>query len=287
MGSRCTITLYAQAESQAAVAAGDAFKEIAQIERALTDYDPSSEAMRVTQAPLGDWIRVSEILWDVLDRSEQFHALSSGAFDPTVGAYTHLWRSSRNEDRIPTSTELEQASQSVGFGNLDIDRHQNRLRVRVEGMILDFGGIGKGYAADKALGILVDRGYPSAMVNLGGDLAVGDPPPNENRGWVVEIQSGIQRHRQVRLANCGIATSGDLERFFVHQDIRYSHILDPRTGIGLTEQRAVSVIAEDATAADALASIVSVMGKSGADEMKRLFPTVEIELVIGESQSTE
>ena len=271
MGSRCSITLFAESEQQAAVVAQGAFEEIGRIERILTDFDADSESMRLTQAEIGKWHAVSPTLLKVLLQSERFFQLSEGAFDPTVGAYTHLWRDARKEGRVPNAKELKRAGVSSGFHSLEIDSQKRRARVLVAGVILDFGGIGKGYAADKALGLIVARGYRSAMVNLGGDIAIGDSPPSEE-GWEIEIQDGTREHRTLTLSNCGIATSGDAEQFIIVDGIKYSHILDPRTGIGVTNQRAVSVIAEDAATADALASIVSVTGQSGIESLQTTFP---------------
>lgn len=279
MGSRCTITIYAPSEPIAAKAAGEAFAEIARVERVLTDYDPDSESMKTTRASTGQWQSVSQTLWEVLVESEQFHDLSNGAFDPTVGAYTHLWRKARGLGGIPSQTELDLAGSASGFESLEIDQSRPRVRVLASGMILDFGGIGKGYAADRAIEILASLGFTTAMVDLGGDLALGDAPPESDQGWKVEIQSGLDESRESWLANCGVATSGDLERFYIHNGIRYSHILDPRTGIGLTVQRAVTVIAANAMTADALASAISVLGEENSKNLQGSYPHAKIEVV--------
>ena len=279
MGSRCKITLFAPNEAQAASAATNAFDEVARIEQILTDYNPNSEAMQVMRMPLGQWHTVSPTLMEILVLSKKVHGLSNGAFDPTIGTMTHLWRRVVKEGRIPTEIELHSAQASSGFELLEIDPTSKSLRFKTNGMILDFGGIGKGYAADHAMEVLVRHGYQSAMVDLGGDLVLGDPPPDRNSGWEIEIMTGISAHKQVPLSNCGIATSGDLERHFIFEGIRYSHIVDPSTGTGLTKQHAVIVISMDGATADALASAYSVLGHKELDELTKAFPHSRVQIV--------
>ncbi|MEX0875840.1 MAG: FAD:protein FMN transferase, partial [Phycisphaerales bacterium] len=254
MGSRCEIVLYGPKEPAAAGAAGAAFDEIARIERVLSDYDERSEAMVLMSREPGVWHEVSMTLLDVLLMSRDIHMRSEGAFDPTVGAYTHLWRQARAEQRISKRVELNERADSVGMAHLRIDPMAGKVRFDAREMVLDFGGIGKGYAAQAALDLLIDQGFAISSVDMGGDLAFGDPPPDRPVGWRVEIATGLRDSRSVHLANCAVATSGDLERYFEVDGERYSHILDPRTGVGIRQRRAVTVIAPDAAMADALAS---------------------------------
>ena len=275
MGSRCRIVLFAPNEAIAAAAADEAFEEVFRIEQILTNYNPNSEAMRVMRLPHNEWHPVSATLSDILAISKLVYQHSNGAFDPTIGALTHLWRKTTQQNRIPTDSELDRARAVSGFENLELNLKTSSIRALTEGMILDFGGIGKGYAADHAFDVLVRRGYRSAMVDIGGDLILGDPPPNGIPGWKIEVQSGIGLTKHLILSNCGIATSGDLERHITYEGVRYSHILDPRTGIGLTEQRAVAVIAEDGTLADALASSFSVLNTVNS-KLSDAFPNTTI-----------
>lgn len=282
MGSRCSIVLYADSEPTAAAAAEHAFDAIAAIEETLTDYRPNSEAMRATQQPAGQWIEISPVFTDVLKQSRFFFRLSNGAFDPTVGGFTRLWRAAGSEQRIPTAQELGHARQAVGFDLVELDAERQRVRFLKPRMILDFGAIGKGYAADRALDVLREHGINAAMVDLGGDLALGDPPPNHSEGWRISVQPGNSAEWSAPLHNAAIATSGDLERHYEHNGIRYSHILDPRTGVGVTIPRAVTVIAQDATTADAAASIVSVLGESAIPPLRAYFPGIHIRIATGE-----
>jgi len=278
MGSRCTISLYASDEHQASMAASGAFDEIARIEGKITDYDPNSQAAQLTQMAVGQWHPVSDTLFDILNISQEINKQTQGAFDPTIGSLTHLWRDARNEGRLPSDQQLQEARNSGGFGHIQLDAVHRSVRFDTQGMTLDFGGIGKGYAADRALEYLNALGYGSVMVNLGGDIALGDPPPDQESGWLIEIQTGFGQKSQVFESRCGIATSGDFERFFVYQGVRYSHIIDPRTGFGITTQHASTVIAPNATLADALASAISVLGEGSIEYLEGLYPPTEITL---------
>jgi len=282
MGSRCSIVLYTESEPRAAAAAEHAFDTIAAIEDTLTDYRPNSEAMRATNLPSGKWIAISPILADVLDRSRSFYELSNGALDPTVGGFTHLWRAAKREQRIPTPEELSKARETVGFNLIELDTEHHRVRFRKPGIILDFGAIGKGYAADKAIEVLRSHGITAALVDMGGDLAMGEPPPDQPKGWAISVQPGNSAEWSAPLHNAAIATSGDLERHYEHNGIRYSHILDPRTGMGITAPRAVTVIARDATTADAAASIVSVLGEPAIEMLREHYPEIQIRIATGE-----
>lgn len=275
MGSRCSIVIEAQSEPEAAHAAAAAFDEIARIEQVLSDYRADSESMLLTGQDPGNWHPISPILMDVLVRSRDIHNRTRGVFDPTVGAYTHLWRLPGH----PSRESLRDASDRVGFGLLQLDERGSRVRFDQTGIILDFGGIGKGYAAQRAMGILRARGLTIASIDMGGDLVLGDPPSEQPEGWRVQIITGITQTRTEFLSNCAVATSGDLERFYEYNGVRYSHIVDPRTGLGITQRRAASVIAPDGALADALASAVSVLGQEHLDDLQEQFPGVRITLV--------
>jgi thiamine biosynthesis lipoprotein len=276
MGSRARVVLYAASEPVAAGAAEAAFEEMIRLEGVLSDYDPGSEAMRLCRAPAGVWHAASVDLVDVLEKSRGVWAASGTVFDPTVGPLTRLWRETRESGVLPPSGVLKEAMGRVGFEH--VRSEPGRVRLAREGMVLDFGGIGKGYAADRALEVLRELGHERAMCDLGGDLAVGGPPPGR-AGWTLRVQSGLGKEETVVVSNAGVATSGDLERFVEIGGTRYSHILDPRTGLGLTERVAVTVIAEEAWLADALASAASVLDAVGVDRLRARWPEAEIEVV--------
>jgi thiamine biosynthesis lipoprotein len=245
MGTRARVVLYASDRAQAQRAADAALDRIAELEAVMSDYRDDSELMRLCAAGGGT---VSDDLRDVLRAALAVSEASDGAFDVTVGPLVGLWREARATGRLPEPEPIHVARHVVGWRKLEVRGNHVEL---APGMRLDLGGIGKGFAADAALAVLRERGVERALVDIGGDLALGEGP------WTVRV-AGEPRE----LENCGVAASGDTERFVMIDGVRYSHILDPRTGLGLTHGIAVTVIAPTATEADAWASAASVLGRT-------------------------
>jgi FAD:protein FMN transferase len=264
MGVPFRLVLYSANESVAVEAARAAFARIKQLNDILSDYDTDSELSRLSQtAGSGRPIHVSDDLWFVLWRSQELARRTDGAFDVTIGPVVSLWRKARREKKLPDPIKLAETRKAAGNEKMRLDPARRTVELLVPYMRLDLGAIAKGYAADEALKVLRTRGVTRALVSGGGDLAVGDPPPG-TKGWRIEVApldaENAPPARYVLLAHAGLATSGDL---FQHLEIdgkRYSHIVDPRTGIGLTDHSLVTVIAPDGITADSLATAVSVLG---------------------------
>ncbi|MBI2929976.1 MAG: FAD:protein FMN transferase [Verrucomicrobia bacterium] len=264
MGVPFRIVLYAPDKASADVAAEAAFARIQQLNDLLSDYDQDSELSRLSQtAGQGRAVPVSDDLWRVLEAGQRMAARSKGAFDVTVGPCVSLWRKARRERKLPDPTRLAAALKSVGDEQVELDARRRTAHLLAPGMRLDLGGIAKGYAADEALKTLRRHGVTRALVSAAGDMAASDPPPGQ-RGWRIEVAPldvpDAPPARFVLLANRGLATSGDLFQRLEIDGTRYSHIVDPRTGIGLTDHSLVTVIARDGMTADALATSVSVLG---------------------------
>jgi len=275
MGSKARIVLYQEFEYEALTKASLAFDTIQHLNDVLSDYDPNSEAMQLVSKPANRWHNVSNDLADVLSKSAKVWVASGGAFDPTVGPITQLWRAAAKSGEAPEPRAVREARSRVGLNLIEIDQAESAVRLATDGMRLDFGGIGKGYAAQRALETLEGLDAPIAFVDLGGDLAIGDAPP-ETKGWVISIESGVDNTKDITLTNCGVATSGDLYQFIEIDGIRYSHIVDPRTGLGLTTRIAVTVIADEPWLADALASALSVLGEEDSVHLREAFPDAQV-----------
>jgi thiamine biosynthesis lipoprotein len=271
MGLPFRIVLYASAESQADTAAAAAFARISQLNDILSDYDSDSELSRLSRSSgSGKAIYVSEDLWNVLQRSQKLAAQSRGAFDITVGPAVTLWRKARREHKLPDAVLLARTRDSIGYKKLLLDGKNHTAKLLAPNMRLDAGAIAKGYAVDEAQKVLRKNGITSALVSGGGDMNVSDAPPGK-KGWRIEIAPldipDAPPKKFVLIHNVGLATSGDV---FQHLEIdgkRYSHIVDPRTGIGLTDHSLVTVIAKDCTTADSLATAVSVLGPEKGVEL--------------------
>jgi thiamine biosynthesis lipoprotein len=263
MGTLFSITCYALNTNQAYAASTLAFKRIDALEDIMSDYQADSELMLLCEKPPRKPVPVSAELFAVFERAQKISEISGGAFDVTVGPYVRLWRFARKKKALPTKAELTAAGAAVGYKNLHLDKGERSVTLLVPNMRLDLGGIAKGFAADEALRVLKGKGVTQALVAASGDIAIGDPPPDK-KGWVVGISAIDAQHNEtttnVVLANAGISTSGDSEQFVEIEGKRYSHIVDPATGLGLTNRIQATVIARDATTTDAMATTVCVLG---------------------------
>ena len=263
MGTLITITLYAPDLAAAKAAAAAAFQRIDALEDIMSDYQADSELMRLCDQPFGTPVPVSKDLFDVLQRAQKTSQLSDGAFDVTVGPYVRLWRFARKRKVLPTPAEIAAARAAVGWQKLRLDARARTVTLLVPNMRLDLGSIGKGYAADQAMQILKGRGIDRALVAASGDIAVGNPPPGQ-RGWKIGIEvfgsATNAAPRTVLLHNAGISTSGDTEQFIEINGVHYSHIVNPATGLGLTNRIQATIIGPDATTTDCLDTTLSLLG---------------------------
>ncbi|HZR19284.1 MAG TPA: FAD:protein FMN transferase [Verrucomicrobiae bacterium] len=264
MGMPFRIVLFATNQPSADSAADAAFERIKQLNDIMSDYDPDSELSRLSATSgSGKAVPVSPDLWIVLDRAEDLARRSHGAFDVTVGPFVNLWRRARRQHQLPDRQRLAEARHAVGYQYVKLDKERHTVELVVPNMKLDLGGIAKGYAIGEALKTLRQQGIQRALVEGGGDVAVSDAPPGR-KGWRFELSSldltNAPPARFLSLRNCAISTSGDLYQRLEIEGKRYSHIVDPRTGIGLTDHSLVNVIAPDGITADSLTKVVSVLG---------------------------
>ncbi len=248
-------------------AAAAAMRRGHEIDSLLSDYRTESELSRLSRISGSDsCVTVSPELLFVLQQAQSLAEESDGAFDVTVGPLSRLWRWSMRRGQLPSASRLDAARASVGYRNLDVDAARHCVRLGVPEMRLDLGGIAKGYTADEMLRILYSWGFRSALVDAGGDIVVGEGPIDA-ANWVVDARTvdadGGLSWQNLHIANTAVATSGDRNRYLVANGIRYSHLLDPHTGFGLTQRRHVTVVAPSGVEADALASAISVMGTEG------------------------
>ncbi len=262
MGTLFRIELYAPSQNAALLAATRAFDRIEQLEAIFSDYRSDSELNRLSRQGAAGPQLVSRNLFEILERAQQISERTGGAFDITVGPEVALWREARRTRRLPTATQLAQARAAVGYQNLVLDREKRTVLLKRPDMKLDLGGIAKGYAADQALEVLKSQGIASALIDAGGDLTLGAPPPGK-AGWKVSIASPdagrLEPPCTLVLQGVAIATSGNSRQFVEINGRRYSHIVNPSNGEGLTGAASTTVIAPDGSTADALATALSVL----------------------------
>jgi FAD:protein FMN transferase len=263
MASPFKIVLYSTDAAAARRASRAAFDRIAQLDAILSDYNPESELSRLAQAAGGPPVRASADLFEVLRLSKKIYARSGGAFDVTIAPVGRLWRRARRDRKLPDPKRLAEARQFVGSDKMILDPVQRTVRLAKQGMKLDVGGIAKGYAAQAALEVLKAAGMTRALVGGAGDIVVGDPPP-EARGWKIAIAplepAQLRPPRVLLLARAAVSTSGDAERYVIIDGHRYSHIINPATGLGIEDRASVTVVAPDGATADALETTVYALG---------------------------
>lgn len=286
MGTLFRIVLYAPEAGAATQASRVAFARIAALDDAMTDYRADSELMRLCRQAGGPPVKVSDDLFRVLTAAQESARQSGGAFDVTVGPAVRLWRQARRSHRLPDPERLGQAAKLVGYERIRLDPAAQTVQLLERGMLLDLGGIAKGYAADAALAVLKQFGISRALVVGGGDIAAGDAPPGKE-GWTIGIapleSPSSPPKRFVLLHNAAISTSGDAEQHVEIGGVRYSHIVDPRTGQALTGRRSATVIAPDCTTSDALATAVCVLGPERGVALIDSMPGTSVLLVVQES----
>lgn len=279
MGSPFKIILYAPNDSLANLAAESAFKRIEDLNASLSDYRDDSEINHISaQSGSENWISVSKDLFDILSISDDISRKTDGAFDATLGPIVQEWRRATRKGYLPEKKVIREALAKTGYKNIQFDKNSTRIRLLKKGMRLDIGGLGKGFAADEAVKVLKQFGITSAMIDAGGKLALMDPPPGED-GWKIVISTGRDSIQTITYSNVGIATSGPTYRYLEYEGKKYSHIVDPKTGIGLLFHLRTTVISPNATEADALATAFSVSGIKKGKKYLNKFPDNKVWLV--------
>ncbi|GAB3771536.1 FAD:protein FMN transferase [Spirosoma horti] len=279
MGTQFNVIFYAPDSLTArhAYAAVDARMD--SLNQIMSDYLDGSEINELSKtAGSGKWVPVSVDLFAVLQKAKMGASRSNGRFDPTLGPLTLLWRRAVRRKEFPTNRERHQARQAVGYRLMDLDSTTRSVRLRRAGMRLDVGGIGQGYAIDEALKLIATFGVRSALIDIGGDILVSDAPPG-SQGWRVSIGSGRSDDADtatIYLKNAAITTSGDTYRFLERKGRRYSHIMDPRSGLGLRHFVRATVLAPDGYRADALTKVFSVAGLRKSRRLLTRFPGVKL-----------
>ena len=265
MGTRFRIVLYATDEAAAQRATQAAFQRVAELNRVMSDYLPESELMRLCRKAGGPAVAVSPDLFTILARAAEIARISDGNFDVTIGPVVRLWRHSRRSQLLPDAKELAAAKALVDYRLVQMDPVAKTVRLGKPGMLIDLGGIAKGYAAEAAQTVLKKHGITKSLVAAGGDIALSAPPPGKD-GWTVGIARAPGEPKDgptLLLHDCGVSTSGDASQYVEIGGKRYSHIVDPRTGLGLTESWQVTVIAPNATTSDGMTKVLCVLGPEG------------------------
>jgi len=259
MGTRIAVEVW-HADPAAAAAAIDAvFAEVRRIDALMSHYKPESQLSRINREAAATAVAVDRELAALIARSLEFSALTGGAFDISYASVGYLYE--YRERRRPTEPEIRAALPAVDWRLIEVDLQASTVRFNREGMRIDLGGIAKGYAVDQGIAILRGRGISHGSVTAGGDSRIlGD---RRGRPWVVGIRHPDDANRviaRIPLEDAAISTSGDYERYFDEGDVRYHHIINPRTGKSATGVRSVTVIGPEAILTDGLSTSLFVLG---------------------------
>lgn len=243
-------------------------KAAAEINEVASDYIAEGELLRLTRGEAGKPVPVSPLLFGLLSEALLMAEKTRGCFDPTLGPVTRLWRESRRSKKLPDPSDLEAARAACGWKNVVLDPATRTATFLKPGMRLDLGGIAKGQAADAMLAAIAGFGISRTCITIGGDVRVGDAPPGME-GWKVAIKTGGDEGgtSPLLLTNAAVSTSGDLHQFIEIEGIRYSHIIDPSTGLGLTRHVAATVVAPRGSLSDAIDTACCVAPRDGAEAM--------------------
>ena len=267
MGTTVEVFLYASDPAAAATLFDAAFEEIERVEEALSSYRPSSEISRINAGAGQATVVTDPEVFGLIRRALDYSRRTDGAFDITVGALVRAWGFFRDEGRYPSPDELAAARSRTGWKHMALDPTTRGIRFTAPGIELDLGGIGKGFALDCAARVLQRHGVTAALLGAGQSSYYAIATPPQARGWRIVVPNPYDPDHQlstVWLRDGALATSGTYAKFFELDGRRYSHLIDPRTGMPQEHTVQVTVTATTAAESDALSTALSVTGTAGA-----------------------
>ena len=275
MGNHFEFSVVADDEVWANARIEEGIREVQRIEKIFTTYDPDSETNRINAHAGIRPIVVDAEVFNLIQRSKKISDLTQGAFDISYGSIDkRLWNFDKNMTALPDVETAKQMVRLINYKNVILDDKKTTIFLKEKGMRIGFGGIGKGYAADRVKAVMHQSGVQSGIVNASGDLTVwGQQPTGEK--WTIGIADPDKRDLpfgSIQLSDVSVATSGSYEKFVVIDGTKYSHTIDPKTGLPVRGIKSVTIICPSAELADALATPVTVMGISSGlnliDQMK-------------------
>lgn len=282
MGCHFEISAVTASADHAKKAIAAAEEEMRRIERLLTTFNEDSETSLINRNAGSDPVHVSRETLDIILRSIRISELTAGAFDITYGGIDKsLWNFDTNLQRLPDHRTAQKMVRLINYRNIGIDRDNNTVRLKEKGMRINFGGIGKGYAAERAKMIMLEMGIDSGIVNASGDLAVWGTQPG-GQPWTIGIvhpDKPDQAFCHLNITNMALATSGNYEKFAVIDGKRYSHTINPRTGLPVAGIKSVTIITPNAEIADAMATPVMIMGVDAGMDMINQMKDIEAVLI--------
>jgi len=263
MGNRFEITVVATDESWAQEKINLAIAEISRIEKLLTTFDPNSQTNKINQQAGVRAVKVDREVYDLIKRSIKISNLTDGAFDITYGSIDKsLWNFDKSMTALPDPVVAKSMIQLINYRNIILNEAGSSVMLKEKGMRIGFGGIGKGYAAEMAKTLLKKEGVKSGIVNASGDLTTWGLQAN-NKPWTIGIANPDNAHlpfSYMNVTDMAVATSGNYEKYVTINGKKYSHTINPKTGLPVTGIKSVTIISPNAEIADAMATPVTIMG---------------------------
>ncbi|WP_457618735.1 FAD:protein FMN transferase [Lutibacter sp.] len=277
MGSRFDISVVAKDSLQANIYLNLAICEISRIEKLISSWNPNSQTSAIIKSAGIKPVKVDKELFDLISRSLVISKLTDGAFDISYASMDNIWKFDGSLKTMPSEKDIKASVSKVGYQNIILNKENLTVFLKLKGMKIGFGAIGKGYAADKAKQLLISKGAVAGIINASGDMNTWGKQPNGD-AWKVAITNPLNKNNAFALLpikNGAVVTSGNYEKYVIFNGKRYTHIIDPRTGYPSTGIISVTVFAPKAELADALATSVFVMGiEVGLNRINQL-PNVE------------
>ena len=281
MGTAIRAELWHEEPAKGEAALDAVMEEMHRIDRAMSPFKPESELSHLNREAAKGPVRVSTEMFDLVARSVQFSKLSEGAFDITFASVGYMF-DYRNGTK-PTAEKIAAALPGIDYRHIRLDRSQRTIEFARNGVLIDLGGIAKGHAVDNCVALLKARGVKEALVVAGGDSRVlGD---RRGRPWMIGVRDPRQKDAMVAmipLVDAAISTSGDYERYFEADGVRYHHILDPRTGMSATGVRSVTIVGPDTTTTEGISKSVFIMGPERGIRFAESFPGIDAVIIDGD-----
>ncbi|MCM4162189.1 MULTISPECIES: FAD:protein FMN transferase [unclassified Arenibacter] len=262
MGSRFDITIVAPDETAANHYIDMAIEEISRIEKLISSWNPSSQTSEINKNAGISPVKVDQELIDLIERCITVSKITDGAFDITYASMDKVWKYDGSMAQMPSKEAIKNSVAKIGYQNIVLDKKAQTVFLKLEGMKIGFGAIGKGYAADKVRSMLKAEGVKAGIINASGDLTTWGKQA-DGKDWMVGITNPLNKDNIFSwfpVVNAAVATSGNYEKYVTFNGVKYSHIIDPRTGYPSTGIQSVTIFALSAELCDALATSVFITG---------------------------
>jgi thiamine biosynthesis lipoprotein len=262
MGSAFNLIIVSADSNKANHLARKSYELVDSLNHIFSNYDSSSELSKINASAGLLPYKMSRAMLDLVQKSQYAYIQSKGAYDISIGPLSSLWRNARKAKLFPEASTVLATKKLVGFAQVKINKRLGTIFLPNANMQLDFGGIAKGYIAQWVINFLKANGIQQALVDAGGDIVMSGPPLNQ-KGWLIGVNlpetTDQLLNKKLQLSNCSVATSGDVYQFIEYKGVKYSHIINPLTGYGVTNLRNVTIVAKTGATADWLATACSIL----------------------------